>query len=279
MKKIKSAAVSAFVFCLFTVLSAVPECVYGQTGGGWSITHSLNVSECSPGDTVTLSVFLKKGSGADSMTVSSMDGELEYDSSLFEISDADLTPVGSPSSVGFREGSISIRYSSGVKVADGGLLFSIRLHVKDSGSSGRTTVCVTDLRLGDSAGIQTISNFVPSAVTITGSDTLEEDEDWEDEAEDWDDETEDEIEDNGEQEEEPQDTKASKDSKKKSSVKKTSTASASSNTAQKTSKNTKTTKKTPFQTGDGSQDSRSLAAGGILMLMGIIMLFARGRIR
>lgn len=278
MKKIKSAVISAFVFCLFTVLSAVPECVYGQAGGVWNITHSLNVSECSPGDTVTLSVFLKKGSGtADSLTVSGMDGELEFDSSLFEISDADVTPVGSPSSVKVREGSISIRYSSGVKVADGGLLFSIRMHVKDSGSSGRTTVCVTDLSLGSDAGTQTVSNFVPSAVTISGSGTPEEDEDWEEETEeDEDEDSEDETEDGEDSEDE---TKGDKNNNKKSTEKKTSKTSAASNNAQKTAKTTKPAKKTPFQTGDDGQDSRSLAAGGILLLMGISLLFARGKIR
>lgn len=141
-------------------------------GAAWDIENTLDVSECRQGDTLTMSVNLKGSDTAATQEITSMEGTLEYDSSLFTIGKADilLAEGGKAKSCSFDSstGVFSIQYASDITVQDGGLMLQIRLHTASDASVGKTTLCVTHMEWKDAAGQQAaeIEHRVPVRITI-----------------------------------------------------------------------------------------------------------------
>lgn len=177
MKMIKKAA--AALISLAMAISGFPMYAYAN-GAAWDIENTLNTSECRQGDTVTMSVNLKGGGTASTQEIVSMEGTLEYDSSLFRVEKADILPVegGKTQSCSFEplSGVFAVKYSSDIALQDGGLLLQIRLHTAANASVGKTTLCVTHMKWTDAAGRQEteIEHHVPARVTIAESNTLDE---------------------------------------------------------------------------------------------------------
>lgn len=141
-------------------------------GTAWDIENTLNVSECRQGDTITMSVNLKGSGPVSAQEITSMEGTLEYDSSLFTVGKADILPAesGRAQSCSFDSstGVFAIQYVSDITVQDGGLMLQIRLHTAADASVGKTTLCVTHIEWNDAAGRQTadIEHRVPARITI-----------------------------------------------------------------------------------------------------------------
>lgn len=167
------------------IILAVAVCGFSintyADGAAWDIENTLNVSECRQGDTVTMSVNLKGGGMASSQEIVSMEGTLEYDSSLFDVGKADILPAesGKAQSCSFdpSTGVFVIKYSSDTVLQDGGLMLQIRLHTAADASVGKTTLCVTHMKWADAAGKQVteIEHRVPVRITIAEAETLDED--------------------------------------------------------------------------------------------------------
>ena len=174
MKKVRKAA--AVFVSLAMVICGFAVDVYAD-GTVWDIENTLDVSECSQGDTITMSVNLK-GSGATSaQEIAFMEGTLEYDSSLFTVEKADILPAedGKVQSCSFdpSTGIFSVQYSSGIAVQDGGQMLQIRLHTASDASVGKTTLCVTHMKWNDDAARQAveIEHRVPARITIAEAET------------------------------------------------------------------------------------------------------------
>ena len=177
MKRIKKAAAAfislAVAVCGFSINAYADE-------AAWDIENTLNVLECRQGDTVTMSVNLKGGGTASPQEIASMEGTLEYDSSLFHVEKADILPAegGKAQSCSFdpSTGVFVIKYSSDTVLQDGGLMLQIRLHTAADASTGKTTLCVTHMKWVDAAGRQEteIEHRIPARITIDESETLDE---------------------------------------------------------------------------------------------------------
>lgn len=147
-------------------------------GAAWDIENTLDVSECRQGDTVTMSVNLKGSGTSFTQEIVSMEGTLEYDSSLFTVEKADILPAegGKAQSCSFdpSTGVLAIQYQSGIVVQDGGQMLQIRLHTAADASIGKTTFCVTHMKWTDAAGQQAaeIEHRVPARITIAEAETL-----------------------------------------------------------------------------------------------------------
>ncbi len=147
MKKVKRAA--AVLIGLVVAVLGFTNDTYAEEAA-WDIENTLDISECRQGDTVTMSINLK-GSGISSpQEIHSMKGTLEYDSSLFTVEEADILPAEGEKvqSCSFDQssGTFDIRYSSDITVQDGGRMLQIRLHTAADASTGKTTLCVTQMK-------------------------------------------------------------------------------------------------------------------------------------
>lgn len=178
MNRIKKAA--AALISLAVAVCGFSINVYAD-GAAWDIENTLDVSECRQGDIVTMSVNLKGGGTASVQEIASMEGTLEYDSSLFNVEKADILPTegGKAQSCSFDSstGVFVIKYSSDIVLQDGGLMLQIRLHTAADASIGKTTLCVTHMKWTDAAGRQEteIEHRIPARITIAESETLDED--------------------------------------------------------------------------------------------------------
>ncbi len=169
MKKVKRAA--AVLIGLMVAVLGFANNTYAEEAA-WDIENTLDISECRQGDTVTMSINLK-GSGTSSpQEIHSMKGMLEYDSSLFTVEKADILPAEGEKvqSCSFDQssGTFDIRYSSDITVQDGGRMLQIRLHTAADASTGKTTLCVTQMEWESSAGGQPveIEHRIPARITI-----------------------------------------------------------------------------------------------------------------
>lgn len=105
-------------------------------------------------------------------------GTLEYDSSLFTVEKADIIPAesGKVQSWSFdqKSGTFDIQYSSDITIQDGGMMLQIRLHTASDASTGKTTLCVTQMKWSGSASQQMveIEHRVPARITIAEAETL-----------------------------------------------------------------------------------------------------------
>ena len=169
MKKVKRAA-AALIGLVVAVLGFTND-TYAEEAA-WDIENTLDISECRQGDTVTMSINLK-GSGTSSpQEIHSMEGMLEYDSSLFTVEEADILPAEGEKvqSCSFDQssGTFDIRYSSDITVQDGGRMLQIRLHTAADASTGKTTLCVTQMKWESLAGGQPaeIEHRIPARITI-----------------------------------------------------------------------------------------------------------------
>lgn len=110
--------------------------------------------------------------GAAALAYTSLDGTLEYDTSLFTVGKADIIPAQKASvkdwSFDPSTGEFHIQYASGITVQDDGLLLEIQLHVAADASTGKTTVCVTHMKWQNTADPQTveIEHRIPARLTI-----------------------------------------------------------------------------------------------------------------
>lgn len=166
----KTVKLAALVFSLCTA-SAFSVRAYADTAE-WEIENNLDISECRQGDTVTMSVNLKGASASASQEIDSMSGTLEYDTSLFNVEEADILPVEAPNvqecSFDRESGIFKVQYTSDRTVKDGGLLLQIKLHTAADASTGKTTLCVTDMQLKSAKNEQNIEieHHVPTKITI-----------------------------------------------------------------------------------------------------------------
>lgn len=169
MKRINKAA--ALIISLVMTICGINIIAYAD-GAAWDIENTLNVSECSQGDTITMSINLKGSGTPATQEIISMEGTLEYDSSLFIVEKADILPTEGEKvqSCSFdpSTGDFTIKYSSSIAVQNGGLMLQIRLHTTSDTSVGKTTLCVTYMKCNDTAGQQAmeIEHRVPARITI-----------------------------------------------------------------------------------------------------------------
>ena len=175
VKRINKAA--AVLISLAMVICGSAMDAYAD-GAAWDIENTLDVSECRQGDTVTMSVNLKGSGTSSTQEIVSMEGTLEYDSSLFTVEKADILPAGDgkAQSCSFdpSTGVFAIQYQSNIAVQDGGQMLQIRLHTAADASIGKTTLCVTHMKWTDAAGQQAaeIEHRVPARITIAEAETL-----------------------------------------------------------------------------------------------------------
>lgn len=174
MKVIRKTA--AILLSLLIVICGFTIHAYADNGDAWDIENILDVSECRQGDTITMSVNLKGSDTPAAQEIISMEGTLEYDSSLFTVEQSDILPVegGKVQSCTFDPytGVFAITYSSDITIQDGGLMLQIRLHTVADASDGKTTLCVTQMKGKDAAGQQAmeIEHRVPARIIIAESD-------------------------------------------------------------------------------------------------------------
>lgn len=166
------AVILAMVLCMHAGYLNIDAAVTADAGE-WNIEHKLDVAECKQGDTVHLAVNLKRGSSSeDKQAISVLEGVLEYDNSLFTVSENDIQPVesGKVTKQSFDENTcvFRIEYDSDITVADGAPLLQLALHVNGAATTGKTTVCITHLEWRSTASAQMTEteHRVPSAITI-----------------------------------------------------------------------------------------------------------------
>lgn len=168
MRKVKRAAAAAasLLFCICTMLTSV------SAAGKWEIENTLDVSECMQGDALLLTVSLKGSSTAKAQEITSINGILEYDTSLFTVEKEDILPAEKDLvkdySFDLAEGKFAVQYTSKISVKNAGTLLQIRLHTAEDASVGKTTVCVTSLEWSgaDSTDKQEVEHRVPAKITI-----------------------------------------------------------------------------------------------------------------
>lgn len=173
MKRIGKAA--ALFISLVMAVCGLSDAAYAEEI--WNIENILDVSECRQGDTVTMSVNLK-GSGASAVQkIISMEGTLEYDSSLFTVEKADISPSESEKvkswSFSQSTGIFKVRYSSEISLQDGGLMLQIRLHAASDAPVGKTTLCITQMKwngVDDRQAVE-IEHRMPVQIKISKAET------------------------------------------------------------------------------------------------------------
>ncbi len=137
----------------------------------WEIQNLLDKFDCSQGETVVMSVYLK-GSSTAAQDISVMNGILEYDTSLFKVEQADILPVENEKvktcSFDKAAGMFRVEYHSGITVQNEGILLKLQLNVAEDASAGKTTVCVTDMEWSEAGNGQQVKveNRVPARLTI-----------------------------------------------------------------------------------------------------------------
>jgi len=168
MRKAKKAAAAiSLIFCICTMLVNV-----SAADSKWDIENTLDVSECKQGGTLLLSVKLQGSSTAKEQEIASLSGILEYDTSLFTVEKSDILPAEKDQVKGCTfdasEGKFAVQYDPKVTVKNDSQLLQIRLHVADDASTGKTTVCVTNMEWSGSDGKnkQEIEHRVPAHITI-----------------------------------------------------------------------------------------------------------------
>lgn len=169
MKKFKKMIV--FACSLIVLIGGVSSRAYAD-GSAWEIENTLDLSECKQGETVKLSVNLKGSSATASQKIISISGTLEYDTSLFSVEKADiLAPEGAKvqeCSFDKATGIFEVQYESDITVKDSGLLLQIQIHVAADATTGKTTLCVTDMKWkgSDSKEETQIEHRIPAKITI-----------------------------------------------------------------------------------------------------------------
>lgn len=139
----------------------------------WTISQTVSQSDCEQGTPLTLSVYL--GGSEDSVSVSKIKGELEYDTSLFAVTDvsaAGMTVADSD----YVQGVFTLTASTEKALKKGDLLFQVQMQVKDDSSIGKTTICINSVGLEGTGGNISIVNVVPSSVNILQSENQNDDE-------------------------------------------------------------------------------------------------------
>ncbi len=170
----KTVKLAALVLSLCTAASGFCVRAYADTAA-WDIENSLDVSECRQGDTVTMSVNLKGASASASQEIASMSGTLEYDTSLFTVEKADILPEEAKNvqeySFDRASGIFKVQYTSDRTVKDGDLLLHIKLHTAADASTGKTTLCVTDMQWKSTKSDKEteIEHHVPAKITIASA--------------------------------------------------------------------------------------------------------------
>lgn len=166
------AVLSAVVLCMNVWYLDIDAAVTADAGE-WNIEHQLDAAECRQGDTVHLSVNLKRGSSSqDKQDIGVIEGVLEYDNSLFTVSESDIQPVESGKVIkqSFDKNTcvFRIEYDSDITASDGSALLQLALHVNHTATTGKTTVCITHLewRSTAEAKMTETEHRVPSAITI-----------------------------------------------------------------------------------------------------------------
>ena len=157
---------SCEIYAEDNIISMEEDMTYG-------IQNLLDQTDCSQGEIVTLAVYLKGSNVSETQEISVMNGILEYDNSLFIIKKADILPAENEKvkTCSFDEtsGMFYVEYNSGIVVADGGLLLQLQPHVTDDASTGKTTVCVTNMEWSSFNNQQRVEveHRVPARLTIT----------------------------------------------------------------------------------------------------------------
>lgn len=170
MNKIKK--VAAAILCFTIALGGLSNQAFAEETK-WDIENTLDISDCKQGSTVTMSVTLKgSGTAADKpQEIASINGTLEYDNSLFTVEKADILPVESGKAQNWsfdkETGTFHIQYASSITVPNDGMLLQIKLHTAADATTGKTTLCVTQLKWGNAAGQETeVEHRVPARITI-----------------------------------------------------------------------------------------------------------------
>lgn len=137
----------------------------------WNIENKADKSTYAPKDEVLLSVYIKNSDTAAQQEITSLNGTLEYDTSLFTADIASLIPVegGKIQSVAFdgTNGGFQVNYGAAATVKQGGLLLQLKLRVAQDASFGRTTICVTLMEWNTKEGGRvSVEHRVPVKITI-----------------------------------------------------------------------------------------------------------------
>lgn len=129
----------------------------------------LDVSECAPKDTVTLSIYMQ---GGGIQEVSRMSGILEYDNRLFTVEKSDFLLAESENvkdwSFHPSGGTFDVQYHSGIAIPDGGLIMQIKLHAAPNVPAGKTTFCVSRFgwQSSDSTDMLEMEHRIPVQLII-----------------------------------------------------------------------------------------------------------------
>lgn len=150
-----------------------PGAVFAEDKGSISpkIRQELDASSCKQGDVVTLTIYLQ--GNEKGWKLSALRGVLEYDNSLFSLEKADILPVesGRVSKKSFQASSceFAVTYDSDIMVSDDTPVLRLKLHVNDKATTGKTTLCVTNLewQASDGTGKYEVEHRVPSSVKIS----------------------------------------------------------------------------------------------------------------
>lgn len=140
-----------------------------------SIRQELSASSCRQGDTVVLTVYLQ--GDEESWNISSLEGVLEYDTSLFTLEKADILPVQSSyvsqKSFDTSSGVFRVTYDSDIMVYNKAQVVQLLLHVNEKATTGKTTVCVTNLawQAEDGTGKNEVEHRVPSSIKISAAES------------------------------------------------------------------------------------------------------------
>lgn len=143
----------------------------------WDIQNSLDIPSCKQGETVILSVYLQGSGVSEAQDILEMSGMLEYDNSLFTVEKADILPVENSKVQAWlfdaSSGMFRVEYDSAITVLDGGLLLQMQLHVAANASTGKTTVCITNMEWHgtDNGQMVEVEHRIPAQLTIAKADT------------------------------------------------------------------------------------------------------------
>lgn len=160
-----------FLICLSAIFVLGVPCNVNAQTLGLSIRQEVSTSSGQPGDVIQLLVYVQ--GMPSSIETAQVRGVLEYDTSLFTVQQVAGDGLGTASVDSL--GSFTLSNSSGKSLENGDLIFHMSLLVKDGASVGKTTVCVNEIMISDTAGVSNqISNFVPSTINLLTSDSVEE---------------------------------------------------------------------------------------------------------
>ena len=177
MKRVQK--ITTVILYVMFCMSMASDIVYAGDGDQTSactIRQELDVSKCKQGGVITLTVYPQGDGQSDGWKVSSLSGMLEYDNSLFEVAKSDVLPAESngisQKSFDLSSGRFSVKYDSDITAYSEEPILRLKLHVNETATTGKTTVCVTYLewKSGDGEEYE-IENWVPSSVAISKSET------------------------------------------------------------------------------------------------------------